>query len=163
MRYKLKILTRAKTHTYILKDIPMYEWDNVLGFDVERDELISKLNDLQTLKEITKLMISRGFLDEFYEILNKERRYSELYKYALPTILFSVQYSLFQTISGFKQPGLVYIESYQDKNGDYIKYDYIDKRWSYDFLITNSNSLGANQEDSLETGLESLLQEGVNE
>lgn len=61
MRYKLKILTRAKTHTYILKDIPMYEWDNVLGFDVERDELISKLNDLQTLKEITKLMISRGF------------------------------------------------------------------------------------------------------
>ncbi|ABH02168.1 MULTISPECIES: DUF1473 family protein [Borreliella] len=163
MRYKLKILTRAKTHTYILKDIPMYEWDNVLGFDVERDELISKLNDLQTLKEITKLMISRGFLDEFYEILNKERRYSELYKYALPTILFSVQYSLFQTIAGFKQPGLVYIESYQDKNGDYIKYDYIDKRWSYDFLITNSNSLGANQEDSLETGLESLLQEGVNE
>lgn len=163
MRYKLKILTRAKTHTYILKDIPMYEWDNVLGFDVERDELISKLNDLQTLKEITKLMISRGFLDEFYEILNKERRYSELYKYALPTILFSVQYSLFQTIAGFKQPGLVYIESYQDKNGDYIKYDYIDKRWSYDFLITNSNSLGANQEDSLETGLESLLQEGANE
>ncbi|WP_419260009.1 DUF1473 family protein [Borreliella afzelii] len=163
MRYKLKILTRAKTHTYILKDIPMYEWDNVLGFDVGRDELISKLNDLQTLKEITKLMISRGFLDEFYEILNKERRYSELYKYALPTILFSVQYSLFQTIAGFKQPGLVYIESYQDKNGDYIKYDYIDKRWSYDFLITNSNSLGANQEDSLETGLESLLQEGVNE
>ncbi len=98
MRYKLKILTRAKTHEYVLKDIPMYEWDNVLGFDVERDELINKLNDLKTLKEITKLMISRGFLDEFYEILNKERRYSELYKYALPTILFSVQYSLFQTI-----------------------------------------------------------------
>ncbi|WP_267128471.1 DUF1473 family protein [Borrelia maritima] len=44
-----------------------------MGFDVERDELIRKLNDLQTLKEITKLMISKGFLDEFYEILNKER------------------------------------------------------------------------------------------
>ncbi|WP_250637821.1 DUF1473 family protein [Borreliella mayonii] len=54
----------------------------VLGFDVERDELIGKLNDLRTLKEITKLMISRGLLDEFYEIINKERRYSELYKYA---------------------------------------------------------------------------------
>ncbi|MBB6031893.1 hypothetical protein HNR35_000896 [Borreliella spielmanii] len=163
MRYKLKILTRAKTYTYILKDIPMYDWDNVLGFDVERDELISKLNDLQTLKEITKLMISRGFLDEFYEILNKERRYSELYKYALPTILFSVQYSLFQTIAGFKQPGLVYIESFQDKNGDYIKYDYIDQRWSYDFLITNSKSLGLDQEDFVKTGFESLIQEGVNE
>ncbi|WP_267903582.1 DUF1473 family protein [Borreliella bavariensis] len=106
MRYKLKILTRAKTHEYVLKDIPMYEWDNVLGFDVERDELINKLNDLKTLKEITKLMISRGFLDGFYEILNKERRYSELYKYALPIILFSVQYSLFQTTEGFKKPGL---------------------------------------------------------
>ncbi|WNY70081.1 DUF1473 family protein [Borreliella andersonii] len=30
------------------------------------------------------------------------------YKYALPTILFSVQYSLFETIEGFKKPGLVY-------------------------------------------------------
>ncbi|WP_250637820.1 DUF1473 family protein [Borreliella mayonii] len=29
MRYKLKILTRSKTHTYVLKDIPMYEWDSV--------------------------------------------------------------------------------------------------------------------------------------
>nr|WP_234930278.1 DUF1473 family protein [Borreliella garinii] len=43
MRYKLKILTRAKTHEYVLKDIPMYEWDNVLGFDVERDELLISL------------------------------------------------------------------------------------------------------------------------
>ncbi len=163
MRYKLKILTRAKTHEYVLKYIPMYEWDNVLGFDVEWDELINKLNDLKTLKEITKLMISRGFLDEFYEILNKKRRYSELYKYALPTILFSVQYSLFQTIEGFKKPGLVYIESFQDRNGDYIKYDYIDERWSYDFLITSSKSLGLNQEDSLEADLEPLLKEGVNE
>ncbi|WP_151060722.1 DUF1473 family protein [Borreliella turdi] len=163
MRYKLKILTKVKTHTYILKDIPMYEWDNVLGFDVERDELISKLNNLQTLKEITKLMISRGFLDEFYEILNKERRYSELYKYALPTILFSVQYSLFQTIEGFKQPGLVYIESFQDRNGDYIKYDYIDQRWSYDFIITSNKPLGFDQEDSLDNNLESFLKEGFNE
>nr|WP_301409538.1 DUF1473 family protein [Borreliella tanukii]WKC82157.1 DUF1473 family protein [Borreliella tanukii] len=163
MRYKLKILTRAKTHTYVLKDIPMYEWDNVLGFDIERDELISKLNSLQTLKEITKLMISRGFLDEFYEILNKERRYSELYKYALPTILFSVQYSLFETIEGFKQPGLVYIESFQDRNGDYIKYDYIDKRWSYDFLIASRSAVDLNQETSLQDNLEPLLQEGVNE
>lgn len=140
----------------------MYDWDSVLGFDVERDELISKLNDLRTLKEITKLMISRGFLDEFYEILNKERRYSELYKYALPTILFSVQYSLFETIEGFKKPGLVYIESFQDKNGDYIKYDYINERWSYD-LITNSKPSDLNSEDSLEPGFESLLQEGSNE
>ncbi|WKD01252.1 DUF1473 family protein (plasmid) [Borreliella americana] len=163
MRYKLKILTRTKTHTYVLKDIPMYEWDSVLGFDVDRDELIGKLNDLRTLKEITKLMISRGFLDEFYEILNKERKYSELYKYALPTILFSVQYSLFETIEGFKKPGLVYIESFQDKNGDYIKYDYIDERWSYDFLITNNKPSDLNSEDSLETGFKSLLQEGSNE
>ncbi|WKC84931.1 DUF1473 family protein [Borreliella lusitaniae] len=163
MRYKLKILTRAKTHTYVLKDIPMYEWDNLLGFDVERDELIGKLNNLQTLKEITSLMISRNFLDEFYEILNKERRYSELYKYALPTILFSVQYSLFETIEGFKKPGLVYIESFQDRNGDYIKYDYIDNRWSYDFLITSSNSSSLNQEDSLKANPKSLLQEGFNE
>ncbi|MCD2332412.1 DUF1473 family protein [Borreliella americana] len=163
MRYKLKVLTRTKTYTYVLKDIPMYEWDSVLGFDVDRDELISKLNDLRTLKEITKLMISRSFLDEFYEILNKERKYSELYKYALPTILFSVQYSLFETIEGFKKPGLVYIESFQDKNGDYIKYDYIDERWSYDFLITNNKPADLNSEDSLETGFEPLLQEGSNE
>ncbi len=90
MRYKLKILIRAKTHEYVLKDIPMYEWDNVLGFDVERYERINKLNDLKTLKEITKLMISRGFLDEFYEILNKERRYSELYKYTYNSFFSSV-------------------------------------------------------------------------
>ncbi|WP_424632636.1 DUF1473 family protein [Borreliella lusitaniae] len=163
MRYKLKILTRAKTHTYVLKDIPMYEWDNLLGFDVERDELIGKLNNLQTLKEITSLMISRNFLDEFYEILNKERKYAELYKYALPTILFSVQYSLFETVEGFKKPGLVYIESFQDRNGDYIKYDYIDNRWSYDFLITSSNSSNLNKEDSLKANFEPLLQEGFNE
>ncbi|WNY67320.1 DUF1473 family protein [Borreliella lusitaniae] len=163
MRYKLKILTRAKTHTYVLKDIPMYEWDNLLGFDVERDELIGKLNNLQTLKEITSLMISRNFLDEFYEILNKERKYAELYKYALPTILFSVQYSLFETVEGFKKPGLVYIESFQDRNGDYIKYDYIDNRWSYDFLITSSNSSNLNKEDSLKADLKPLFQEGFNE
>ncbi|WP_210379952.1 DUF1473 family protein, partial [Borreliella garinii] len=102
-------------------------------------------------------------LDEFYEILNKERRYSELYKYALPTILFSVQYSLFETIEGFKQPGLVYIESFQDRNGDYIKYDYIDERWSYDFLITSKLSADLNQEASLQGSFEPLLQEGTNE
>ncbi len=105
MRYKLKILTRAKTHTYVLKDIPMYDWDSVLGFDVERDELISKLNDLRTLKEITKLMISRGFLDEFYEILNKERRYSELYKYALPQFFFQFSIHFLKQLKVLKSPG----------------------------------------------------------
>ncbi|WNY70056.1 DUF1473 family protein [Borreliella andersonii] len=54
------------------------------------------------------------------------------------------------------------VESFQDRNGDCIKYDYIDERWSYDFLITNSKPLDLNQEDLLETGFESL-QEGGNE
>ncbi|WP_325064254.1 DUF1473 family protein [Borreliella bavariensis] len=39
----------------------------------------------------------------------------------------------------------------------------MDERWSYDFLITSSKSLGLNQEDSLEDNLEPLLKEGVNE
>ncbi|WKC84017.1 DUF1473 family protein (plasmid) [Borrelia sp. CA_690] len=66
-------------------------------------------------------------------------------------------------MEGFKQPGLVYIESFQDRNGDYIKYDYINERWIYDFLIKSSKSLGLNQEDFLETDFESVLQECVNE
>nr|WKT13946.1 DUF1473 family protein [Borrelia sp. BU AG58] len=139
MRYRLKILTKHKDHEYILKDIPMYEWDSILGFDVNQETLRYQLNNLSVLKRISSAMISPAFFDEFYDIINNDRRHSFLYKYTLPTILFAVQYSLVEKIEGLKEPSLVYIESHQDSSGNfikYIKYAHIDDSWAYDRLVS---------------------------
>ncbi|WLT67918.1 DUF1473 family protein [Borrelia sp. RT1S] len=81
-------------------------------------------------------MISPVFFDEFYEIIHNNRRHSFLYKYALPTILFAVQYSLVEKIEGLKDPSLVYVESQQDSGGNFVKYAHIDDRWNYESLVS---------------------------
>ncbi|AYE36829.1 hypothetical protein DB313_04845 (plasmid) [Borrelia turcica IST7] len=136
MRYKLKILDKHKTYEYVLRDIPMYEWDSILGFDVNQETLRRELNNLSVLKKISTLMISPAFFDEFYEIINANRRHSFLYKYALPTILFAVQYSLLEKVEGLREPSLVYVESHQDANGNFIKYSHIDDKWNYESLVS---------------------------
>ncbi|WKC58703.1 DUF1473 family protein [Borrelia sp. P9F1] len=136
MRYRLKILSKDKIYEYTLRDIPMYEWDSILGFDVSQETLRRELNNISVLKRISSLMISPVFFDEFYEIINNNRRHSFLYKHALPTILFAVQYSLVEKIEGLKEPSLVYVESQQDSGGDFIKYSHIDNRWNYESLVS---------------------------
>ncbi|AHH11112.1 DUF1473 family protein (plasmid) [Borrelia coriaceae] len=136
MRYKLKILTALKTYEYMLRDIPMYDWDSILGFDSSQETLRRELNSLPVLKRISSLMISQSFFDEFYEILSANREHSFLYKYQLPTILFAVQYSLVEKLAGLKEPSLVYIESFQDSSGTFVKYPHIDDRWNYDDLVS---------------------------
>ncbi|AOW96377.1 DUF1473 family protein [Borrelia miyamotoi] len=136
MRYKLKILTNSKTYEYVLRDIPMYDWDSILGFDASQETLRQQLNSILILKKITSLMISSTFFDEFYDIINMHRENSFLYKYLLPTILFAVQYSLVEKVSVLKEPGLVYIESFQDDSGTFVKYLHIDDRWNYEALVS---------------------------
>ncbi|WP_346313255.1 DUF1473 family protein [Borrelia miyamotoi] len=136
MRYKLKILTNSKTYEYVLRDIPMYDWDSILGFDASQETLRQQLNSILILKKITSLMISSTFFDEFYDIINMHRKNSFLYKYLLPTILFAVQYSLVEKVSVLKEPGLVYIESFQDDSGTFVKYLHIDDRWNYEALVS---------------------------
>ncbi|WP_024655256.1 DUF1473 family protein [Borrelia hispanica] len=135
MRYKLKILTKHKTYEYVVRDIPMYDWDSILGFDSSQETLRRELNNLSTLKKVSSLMISASFFDEFYDIINDNKEHSFLYKYPLPTILFAIEYSLVEKISGLQKPSLVYIESFQDSDGTFVKYSYIDERWNYDDLV----------------------------
>ncbi|WP_024653716.1 DUF1473 family protein [Borrelia persica] len=135
MRYKLKILTKLKTYEYVVRDIPMYSWDSILGFDSNQETLRRELNNLHTLKKITSLMISPSFFDEFYDIINSDKEHSFLYKYSLPTILFAIEYSLVEKIAGLQKPNLVYLESFQDSCGTFVKYSYIDERWNYDDLM----------------------------
>ncbi|AWG43283.1 hypothetical protein CR532_04615 (plasmid) [Candidatus Borreliella tachyglossi] len=137
MRYKLKILTKYKAYEYTLRDIPMYDWDSILGFDVSQETLRRELNSLSVLKRISALMVSPNFFDEFYEILSSDRKHSFLYKYSLPTILFAVQYSLLDKIEGLREPSLVYIESFQDASGNFIKYSHINENWNYENLISD--------------------------
>ncbi|WP_434757079.1 DUF1473 family protein (plasmid) [Borrelia puertoricensis] len=136
MRYKLKILTNLKTYEYVLRDIPMYDWDSILGFDASQETLRRELNSLPILKRIGTLMISQSFFDEFYEIISINREHSFLYKYQLPTIFFAVQYSLVEKIEGFRDPSLVYVESFQDLGGTFVKYPHIDDRWNYNDLVS---------------------------
>ncbi|UPA12648.1 DUF1473 family protein [Borrelia venezuelensis] len=136
MRYKLKILTNYKIYEYVLRDIPMYDWDSILGFDASQETLRRELNSLPILKRISTLMISQSFFDEFYEIISTNREHAFLYKYQLPTIFFAVQYALVEKIEGFKEPSLVYVESFQDSGGTFVKYPHIDDRWNYNDLVS---------------------------
>lgn len=136
MRYKLKILTKKKTYEYVLRDIPMYDWDSILGFDASQETLREQLNSIPILKKLSSLMISPVFFDEFYDIISMHRANSFLYKYSLPTIFFAVQYSLVDKVSGLKEPSLVYIDSFQDDSGTFVKYHHIDDRWNYDGIVS---------------------------
>ncbi|PRR19576.1 hypothetical protein CV644_06635, partial [Borreliella burgdorferi] len=91
MRYKMKILTKNKTYEYPLRVLPVYEWDRVLGFN--QSDAILKLNEVKYLREITSLMISPKFLDEFYVILDQNREFISYYKDYLVAIIYTAQFN----------------------------------------------------------------------
>ncbi|AFI31865.1 DUF1473 family protein [Borrelia crocidurae] len=133
MKYKLKILTNNKTYEYKLETMSVYNWDSIVGFN--QYDVNDKLNNVEILRNITTQMISKNFIDEFYMILNQNRRYSSEYKEYLGPILYALQFDFFELDPDFKKPNLIYIEGFIDNQGDYIKYPYIDDdKWNFESI-----------------------------
>ncbi|XPC97906.1 DUF1473 family protein (plasmid) [Borreliella japonica] len=145
MRYKMRILTKNKTYEYPLRVLPVYEWDRVLGFN--QSDAIYKLNEVKYLREITSLMISPKFLDEFYVILDANREFISYYKDYLVAIIYTAQFNTFHIDNDLKKPALVYLSEYENNVGDFVTFDYIDDNFDYakvtSSLASNSNELVA--------------------
>ncbi|ACK74321.1 MULTISPECIES: DUF1473 family protein [Borreliella] len=147
MRYKMKILTKNKTYEYPLRVLPVYEWDKVLGFN--QNDAISKLNEVKYLREITSLMISSKFLDEFYAILDANREFISYYKDYLVAIIYTAQFNTFHMDNDLKKPALVYLSEYENNVGDFITFEYINDNFDYAkvtaLLTPNFNELDTSQ------------------
>ncbi|ACN52975.1 DUF1473 family protein [Borreliella valaisiana] len=145
MRYKMKILTKNKTYEYPLRVLPVYEWDRVLGFN--QSDAIYKLNEVKYLREITSLMISPKFLDEFYVILDANRKFISYYKDYLIAIIYTAQFNTFHADNDLKNPALVYLSEYENNIGDFVTFDYINDNFDYakatSSLTSNSTELVA--------------------
>ncbi|WP_420025414.1 DUF1473 family protein [Borreliella valaisiana] len=145
MRYKMKILTKNKTYEYPLRVLPVYEWDRVLGFN--QSDTTYKLNEVKYLREITSLMISPKFLDEFYVILDANREFISYYKDYLVAIIYTAQFNIFHADNDLKKPALVYLSEYENNVGDFVTFDYINDNFDYakvtSSLTSNSNELVA--------------------
>ncbi|WP_210380920.1 DUF1473 family protein [Borreliella valaisiana] len=145
MRYKMKILTKNKTYEYPLRVLPVYEWDRVLGFN--QSDAIYKLNEVKYLREITSLMISPKFLDEFYVILDANREFISYYKDYLIAIIYTAQFNTFHADNDLKNPALVYLSEYENNIGDFVTFDYINDNFDYakatSSLTSNSTELVA--------------------
>ncbi len=143
MRYKMRILTKNKTYEYPLRVLPVYEWDRVLGFN--QSDAIYKLNEVKYLREITSLMISPKFLDEFYVILDANREFISYYKDYLVAIIYTAQFNTFHIDNDLKTPALVYLSEYENNVGDFVTFDYIDDNFDYEkvtsLLTSNSTEL----------------------
>ncbi|XPC98196.1 DUF1473 family protein (plasmid) [Borreliella japonica] len=143
MRYKMKILTKNKTYEYPLRVLPVYEWDRVLGFN--QSDAIYKLNEVKYLREITSLMISPKFLDEFYVILDANREFISYYKDYLVAIIYTAQFNTFHADNDLKKPALVFLSEYENNVGDFVTFNYIDDNFDYEkvaaSLTSNSNEL----------------------
>ncbi|WP_445436355.1 DUF1473 family protein [Candidatus Borreliella tachyglossi] len=139
MRYKMKILTEIYTYEYIVKVIPLYEWDKILT--ANQIDGNNRLYDLDYLKKITNLMINPRFIDDFCSILNNNRRYTREYKRYLIAILYSIQFDRFDKDSDFKKPHLVYLEEFENNVGDFEKFDYITEDWNYDTITAKLDAL----------------------
>ncbi|WP_024654666.1 DUF1473 family protein [Borrelia hispanica] len=137
MRYKMNILSKSKTYTYDVKVLPMYQWDSILGFS--QDHGINKLDNIDYLKKITDLMIKPDFLTEFYKILDQNREYVGIYKEYLVGIIYSIQFNIFHRDSDFKKPSLIYLSEYEDTSGDFVKFNYINELWNYEYLTKEEN------------------------
>ncbi|WP_028328258.1 DUF1473 family protein [Borrelia coriaceae] len=138
-RYKMQILSKDKTYEYQLKVLPMYEWDSILGFS--QNYGLEKLNELEYLKAITDLMIKPNFLDEFYFILNENRKYIAYYKDYLTAILYSIQFDTFKLDPDFKKPSFVYLSHYLNNADGFVQFDYIDDSWNYEQIIQNIKNI----------------------
>ncbi|WP_420025242.1 DUF1473 family protein (plasmid) [Borreliella yangtzensis] len=145
MRYKMKILTKNKTYEYPLRVLPVYEWDRVLGFN--QSDAIYKLNEVKYLREITSLMISPKFLDEFYVILDANREFISYYKDYLVAIIYTAQFNTFNADNDLKNPALVFLSEYENNVGDFVTFDYINDNFDYtkvtSTLTSNSTELVA--------------------
>ncbi|WP_422850026.1 DUF1473 family protein [Borreliella afzelii] len=145
MRYKMKILTKNKTYEYPLRVLPVYEWDRVLGFN--QSDAIYKLNEVKYLREITSLMISPKFLDEFYVILDANREFISYYKDYLVAIIYTAQFNTFHVDNDLKKPALVFLSEYENNVGDFVTFDYINDNFDYAkvtaSLTSNSTELVA--------------------
>lgn len=143
MRYKMKILTKNKTYEYPLRVLSVYEWDKVLGFN--QGDAVYKLNEVKYLREITSLMISPKFLDEFYAILDANREFISYYKDYLVAIIYTAQFNTFHMDNDLKTPALVYLSEYENNVGDFVTFDYINDNFDYKkvtaSLTSNSNEL----------------------
>ncbi|ACJ73482.1 conserved hypothetical protein (plasmid) [Borreliella afzelii ACA-1] len=147
MRYKMKILTKNKTYEYPPRVLSVYEWDKVLGF-INQSNAVSKLNEVKYLREITSLMISPKFLDEFYVIfLDANREFISYYKDYLVAIIYTTQFNTFYIDNDLKTPALVYLSEYENNVGDFVTFDYINDNFDYTkvttLLTSNSNDLVA--------------------
>ncbi|ABH02314.1 conserved hypothetical protein (plasmid) [Borreliella afzelii PKo] len=147
MRYKMKILTKNKTYEYPPRVLSVYEWDKVLGF-INQSDAVSKLNKVKYLREITSLMISPKFLDEFYVIfLDANREFISYYKDYLVPIIYTMQFNTFYIDNDLKTPALVYLSEYENNVGDFVTFDYINDNFDYTkvttLLTSNSNELVA--------------------
>ncbi|WP_418905040.1 DUF1473 family protein [Borreliella lusitaniae] len=147
MRYKMKILTKNKTYEYQLRVLPVYEWDRVLGFN--QSDAVSKLNDVKYLREITNLMISPKFLDEFYVILDTNREFISYYKDYLVAIIYTTQFNTFHLDNDLKKPALVYLSEYENNVGDFVTFEHINDNFDYakviELLTSNNNELVTSQ------------------
>ncbi|MBB5141617.1 putative SAM-dependent methyltransferase [Borreliella afzelii] len=147
MRYKMKILTKNKTYEYPPRVLSVYEWDKVLEF-INQSDAVSKLNKVKYLREITSLMISPKFLDEFYVIfLDANREFISYYKDYLVPIIYTMQFNTFYIDNDLKTPALVYLSEYENNVGDFVTFDYINDNFDYTkvttLLTSNSNELVA--------------------
>ncbi|AHH11522.1 DUF1473 family protein (plasmid) [Borrelia coriaceae] len=138
-RYKMNILTKDQTHTFEVKVLPVYKWDSILGFS--QNYGLEKLNELEYLKAITDLMIKPNFLDEFYFILNENRKYIAYYKDYLTAILYSIQFDTFKLDPDFKKPSFVYLSHYLNNADGFVQFDYIDDSWNYEQIIQNIKNI----------------------
>ncbi|WP_418905969.1 DUF1473 family protein [Borreliella carolinensis] len=145
MRYKMKILTKNKTYEYTLRVLPVYEWDRVLGFN--QSDAVLRLNEVKYLREITSLMISPKFLDEFYVILDQNREFLSYYKDYLIAIIYTVQFNTFYLDDDLKTPALVFLSEYENNVGDFITFDYINENFKYEKVATLLSSITSNSNE----------------
>ncbi|WKC58457.1 DUF1473 family protein [Borrelia sp. P9F1] len=138
MRYSLVILTRGGNTKFEIKTMSMYEWDTILGFDNTMDTL----RDMNKFELILNHMIPEfkhelydSFLKFFYaEILDKDRRLSEVYKTDLFLLIYKLHYDMFDNSQTERLPKLIYLEGFFDSQLNLNKYTYIDENWNYEYV-----------------------------
>ncbi|QMU99794.1 DUF1473 family protein (plasmid) [Borrelia sp. A-FGy1] len=141
MRYSLVILTKNDTLKFEIETMSMYEWDTLLGFN----NTIDTIYDINKFELILKHMIP-SFKHEFYdsflkffycEIIDKDKRFAEIYKTDLFFIVYNLQYDTFKNLQTERLPKLIYIEGFIDLKLNLNKYDYINENeWNYEY-VTN--------------------------
>ncbi|AYE37007.1 hypothetical protein DB313_05770 (plasmid) [Borrelia turcica IST7] len=154
MRYSLVILTKSGDIKFELKTMSMYEWDMLLGFD----NTLDTLRDMNKFELVLNHMIcsfQHDLYDSFFkylygEILDKDRKFAEIYKTDLFLLIYKLHYDIFENSQTERLPKLVYIEGFFDSKLNLNKYDYINEDWNYSYVanLMNMNTLGNLNEQS---------------